>query len=176
MKARNQLKKIWTGVCVAVMCFSLFGCGNSALKKNIQEVKALPYGTMVLDYFEQVVGTETARGYDEIVLLISDPGFVEIDVYHKPDGDNAVEKCTRYRAEDKLIDEVYALVDKYEMSKWDKMQSNPIDGLSLVIKFRENGEMMRVNSGNMTKKYGEQPFSEVYALLRKAAGNADVMQ
>lgn len=159
-----------------MMCFSLFGCGKTKQKQEIEELKALPAGTMVFDYYEKTVGTATETGHDEIVVLISEEGKVELDVYHKPDGENQTEICTKYQASNALLDDLYALVFKYEMSQWEQMKNYPIDGVAKVMKFRSEGKMTRVNAEIITEKYGEKPFSEVYSLLLNAVEKADLMQ
>lgn len=170
------MKRFLLGVLAVMMCLSLFGCGKSTNKKELEEIKNLPQGTMVFDYYEKRVGLPIETGHDEIVLLISDPGKVEIDVYHKPDGEGAVEACTKYQAPDTVIDDVYALVYKYQMMNWEKMKNYPIDGMALVMKFRYQGKMMRVNAETITEKYGQIPFGEVQLLLEGAVQNADIMQ
>lgn len=150
---KNKLKK-WL---VCVLALAVGGTFLAACGTNTIDGPGLINGfgdeeepVMLIDYYTAIVGTVGGDGYDETVLYQNKDGSCEIHYYSKYESDEE-ESRRVYRADEKVIEEAYDIINKNKMTEWnDKYKDSCIDGAVYSLTFRNNeGEYVKVSTDSM---------------------------
>lgn len=122
---------------------------------------------MVFDYYEATVATVEGGGYTEYVLYkYNDSGMILV-CYEKSEDS---EETMHYRIIDtSVLDDCMRIVNKSNMQKWEK--GSGLNGKRYVVKFYNDGEMIRVSSDDMPEN-GREAFESVRQVLLTEWNNA----
>lgn len=133
---------------VFVSTAMLVGCAGD---KNENNIKALPAGAMLIDYYRTEKANE-AGGYFELVLYTTENSdMLKLSVYSKYD-DDTDENHTDYRVPYEAAENCYKLIEKHHLNRWNKMENTVSeDGVFIVCKYCSNGEYVRVSTEEMPK-------------------------
>ena len=155
----------FTTLITAVMImFGLFGCTNNA-QFDIKTYQNAEKDTMLLDYYEQTVGTPMKQPYYELVLYTYSDTQATLEEIENGGMDD--ETITRYLIPIEGAQEMLTAVKKSGMARWNSREGIAICGRSNVCKFPDgNGGYTRVTSGNMPED-GSRIFGEIKIAMRK---------
>lgn len=119
---------------------------------------------MLVDYFEKNMAVPDDTSTYEIVLNSYTETEAQIDVYTKAsESDSEVKKT--YIVPISVIDEVFEIIDNYDMKNWNsETDNNSITGKLYVCKFLGSEEYIRTTSENMPEN-GVNAFKEIKAKL-----------
>lgn len=119
---------------------------------------------MLVDYFEKPMAVPNNTSTYEIVLNSYTEFEAEIDVYTRAsENDSEVKKA--YIVPSSVIDEVFEIIDDYDMKNWNNKKENSfITGRLYVCKFWISGECTRTTSEDMPKN-GVNAFRQIKAKL-----------
>lgn len=161
------MKKVrgFTMFLTAVMIMlGLFGCSLKG-QFNIETYLDAEKDTMLIDYFEQTVGTPMKQPYYELVLYTYSDTQATLEEIAEGGTDD--ETITRYLIPIEGAREILTAVRKSGMSRWNKRQGIAISGKAYVCKFPDgNGGYTRVTSGNMPEN-GSMMFGNIKVIMRK---------
>ena len=125
-------------------------------------VEPVEAGVLLVDYYR----TETAGGdgYYELVLTTTeDPNQYQLDEYRKEDGGE--ESRTSYLIPFDILPDCLEIAEEYGMRDWNgNDDSEALDGVRIVCKFRDGEETIRVSSEQMPEN-GEQALEAMRAML-----------
>lgn len=120
---------------------------------------------IMVNYYRAVKGAN-GDGYYEMVLCTTDtPYKIALDVFWQENkiDDEIFEQ--HYMVPYSALEECYAVIDKYGMSKWNDMKNSiSLDGALTVCRFVEDGETFRVTSEAMPED-GEEAFEEIRRIM-----------
>ncbi|MBQ7714613.1 MAG: hypothetical protein IJT70_01955 [Clostridia bacterium] len=123
-------------------------------------------GTVLIDYYDAVVGTDGYDRYDEMVLTYLDRFEVKLDVYggYMTDDDGG---CVSYVVPYSLVEECYDIIEEEGFRTWsDRDDLTPIDGAFIKLEFYDEDEedYVRVSSEEMPED-GERSFGKIRAAI-----------
>ena len=120
----------------------------------------------IFDYYDAVAvtGEGEGDGYNEMVLYERKEGEGLILARYSKwgGGDESSDFCI---VPESVFDDCMAVVEEYDMKNW--KDGFPIDGVYMVVKFKEDDEVTRISSDAMPSD-GEAAFSAVGAALGAA--------
>jgi len=130
----------------------LTGCAGD---KNENNIKALPAGTMLIDYYRTEKAADES-GYFELVLYTAENSDVlKLSVYSKDDK-NTDENHTDYLVPYEAAENCYKLIEKHHLNRWNKMENTfSEDGVFIVCKYCSDGEYVRVSNEQMPENGAE---------------------
>lgn len=113
-------------------------------------------GTMLFDYYRASVAAVEST-YSEITINGADNGVLYLNVYSGSRSQGTTTSHRAYKVSSTVLDEVLAVVDRYDMAKWNNKDGVGIDGLILVVKFLGNdGNFCRLAHRPYAKKVCRQ--------------------
>ena len=123
--------------------------------------------TMLIDWYEAPQGTDGGGGHDEIVLYSYDSAQVRLTVYRgNEDGE---ETETNYLVPYEVWEECCYIIDRYQMKDWnDREDTDALDGVTMVCKFKDGDDYVRVSSEKMPED-GKEAFCEIESVLQEYA-------
>lgn len=143
---------------------SLFGCRKNT-QFDIETYHDAEKNTMLLDYYERVVGTPEEQPYYELVLYTYSDTQALLEEYNDSGTDH--EPVTRYLVPIIAAQEMLTAVKDSGMVNWNKRDGIAICGMAYVCKFPDGkGDYIRVSSDNMPED-GTRLFGTVCAAMRK---------
>ena len=161
MKKTVRILTMFTAV---MLLFSLFGC-NKNKQFNIETYRDAQKNTMLLDYYERVVGTPEQQPYYELVLYTYSDTQALLEEYD--DGGTDHETITRYLVPIEAAQEMLTAVRDSGMANWNEHEGTAICGMAYVCKFPDGkGDYIRVSSENMPQD-GTRAFGTVCSAMRK---------
>ena len=128
----------------------------------VQQIKS---ENMVFDYYEATVATVGGDGYDEMVLYTRQADDLLILARYGRWGEGA-ETCKATFVPYYVLDECMAVVEKYQMGSW--KDGSALGGKIYVVKYLQDGEIVRVSSDNMPMEDGPSAFGEIDHILGAA--------
>ena len=115
---------------------------------------------MVFDYYEATVATVDGDESTEYVLYKYDDAIMVLASYRKQgDSEETMDYCP---VPTSVLDNCMELVRKYNMQDWE--EGTGPDGKKYVVKFSDNGKMIRVSSDEMPDN-GREAFDAIRSLL-----------
>lgn len=153
-----------TLVTAVMILFSLFGC-NKNEQFDMETYKGAEKNTLLLDYYERVVGTPEEQPYYELVLYTYSDTQALLEEY--ADGGTDHETVTRYLVPIEAAQEMLTAVKDSGMVNWNKHEGVAISGMAYVCKFPDGkDDYIRVSSDNMPED-GTRAFGKVCSAMRK---------
>ena len=124
----------------------LAGCSGD---KNENNIKALPAGTMLIDYYRTEKAADDS-GYFELVLYTTENSdMIRLSVYSK-DNKDTDENHTDYLVPYEAAESCYKIIEKHHLNRWNDMKNTvSADGILTVCKYYSNGEYVRVSTEEM---------------------------
>lgn len=121
---------------------------------------------IMVNYYRTIKGTNGGDGYYEMVLCTTDtPYEIALDVYWQENKIDDEISEQHYLVPYSALEECYAVIEKYGMSKWNDMKNSiSADGALTVCRFVEDGESFRVTSEAMPED-GEEAFDEIHRIM-----------
>ena len=115
---------------------------------------------MVFDYYEATVATVGGDESTEYVLYKYDDTQMILALYRKDeDSEETMDYCVVPAS---VLDDCMDMVKKYRMRKWKK--GSGLRGMMYVVKFMDEGEMIRVSSDDMPDN-GLEAFNSIRGIL-----------
>jgi hypothetical protein len=115
---------------------------------------------MVFDYYEATVATVEGDESVEYVLYGYDDAVLVLALYRKQgDSEETMDYCP---VPTYVLDNCMELVRKYNMQDW--YEGTGLDGKKYVVKFSDNGKMVRVSSDEMPDN-GIEAFDAIRSVL-----------
>ena len=122
---------------------------------------------MVFDYYEATVATVGGDESTEYVLYKFDDTQLILARYdQEEDSEETMNYCL---VSSSVLDDCMKLVKKYKMQKWKK--GSGLRGMIYVVKFMNDGEMIRVSSDSMPDD-GREAFYAIRGVLAGEWGGA----
>ncbi len=148
-----------------------FGVRFSYLIRSIAIDRAAPEGRpLLIDYFQQTVGTPEEQPYCEIALYGDDGGQVLLVVY---EGGTGPETSESFLVPMEAFEKAMKVVEAHGMAGWNDLpDAVSLEGKRYVCRFEADGAARRVTSEHMPEG-GERAFSELYETLRGYIGGAE---
>ena len=146
---------IFAAAFIAVVFVStamLVGCAGS---RNENNIKALPAGTMLIDYYRTEKANESG-GYFELVLYTTeDSEMLKLSVYSK-DSEETDENQTDYLVPYEAAENCYKIIEKHQLDRWNGMKNAvSADGVLTVCRYCSDGEYIRVSTEEMPENGAE---------------------
>ena len=149
--------------------FNLFGCGKPG-QFDIRTYKNAGKNTMLLDYYERVVGTPTEMPYYEIVLYTHSDSLAKLEEYQNGGTEN--ETITSWLIPLEAAQEMLTAVKNSGMAGWNGRRGTGLCGKMYVCKFPDGrDDYIRISSDNMPEN-GRRAFSAVKAAMCKWMNDA----
>ena len=151
-------------IAAVMIMLSLFGCSKPD-NLNIDTYKNAEKDTMLVDYFDRVVGTPEEQPYEELVLYTYSDTQALLE--HYTNGDTEEETLDRYIVPIQAAQEAFDVIRKSGMNRWNDREKGmtAISGMAYVCKFPDGkGDYIRVTSGHMPED-GTRAFGEVKVVL-----------
>lgn len=156
-------------ILTAVMImFSLFGCGKPK-NLDIETYKGAEPDTILVDYYDRVVGTPMEQPYEELVLYTYSDTQAMLE--HYTNGGTEDEKLSRYIVPIEAAQEAFDVIRETGMDKWNSREKGmtALCGMAYVCKFPDGkGDLIRVTSDHLPED-GTRAFGEVRLAMLKYA-------
>ena len=137
---------------VFVSTAMLVGCAGNKIEND---VKILPAGTMLIDYYRKEKAADDS-GYFELVLYTTENSdTLRLSMYSKKDKDKD-ESLTEYLVPYDAAESCYKLIEKHHLNRWNKNENAVSeDGVLTVCKYCSDGEYVRVSNEQMPENGAE---------------------
>ena len=144
------------------MMFSLFGSGHNK-QFDIPTYINAAKNSMLLDYYERVVGIPVEMPYYEIVLYTHSDSKAKLEEYRNGGTEN--ETITSWLIPLEAAQEMLTAVKKSGMASWNDKRGAGLCGKMYVCKFPDGRDgYIRISSANMPEK-GSRAFGAVKAAM-----------
>lgn len=122
---------------------------------------------LLIDYYEETYTEEGKEHYELVLRTTEDPLVLKLTEYIGTGGE---ETSKDYFVSGHAFDDFLHVIEVNEMRHWNNLEeSESIDGMKIVVKFRIDEEEFRVSSEKMPED-GMSVFAEIKRLLLKLMG------
>ena len=119
---------------------------------------------LLYEYYYQVAGTEMKQPYYRITVTKTNDKLV---IKETVDGGTKEEKVNTYQASRQLIEEINAVIEKYDMDNWQNLEIyDCLDGVAQSFTYLKNGEYIRVDINKLPED-GQKGLGEIRVTLRR---------
>ena len=119
---------------------------------------------LLYEYYYQVAGTEMKQPYYRITVTKTNDKLV---IQETVDGGTKDEKTYTYHSSPQLIEEINAVIEKYDMDNWQNLEIyDCLDGVAQSFTYLKNGEYIRVDINKLPED-GQKGLGEIRATLRR---------
>ena len=116
------------------------------------------------EYYYQVVGTVMKMPYNRIIVTETNG---ELVIKETVDGGTKDEKTYTYHSSPQLIEEINAVIEKYDMDNWQNLEIyDCLDGVAQSFTYLKNGEYIRVDINKLPED-GQKGLGEIRVTLRR---------
>lgn len=167
------MRKILSIIILSAMVIGMFGLFGCTKKKGLETSRFFDKepGTMLVDYFEKVVGTPEEMGYYELVLYTYSKSEVLLLEY--TDGGLESEKLTEYLVPPQAAQDAFDVIEEYKVAGWsERSDTYGITGMSYVVRFPDGADgYIRASSESMPED-GRAAFTALRASLSRYLNEA----
>ena len=119
---------------------------------------------LLYEYYYQVAGTEMKQPYYRITVTKTNDKLV---IQETVDGGTKDEKTYTYHSSPQLIEEINAVIEKYDMDNWQNLEIyDCLDGVAQSFTYLKNGEYIRVDINKLPED-GQKGLGEIRVTLRR---------
>ncbi len=133
---------------------------------SMEYVPPIAEGTLLVDYYDSVVGTDGYDSYKEMVLTYVDRFEAKLE-YHSGYLSGEDETYVSYRVPYSAVEDCYAVIEEEGFRTWrDRDDLMPIDGALMSLEYRDGDDesYVKVSSEAMPED-GERSFGKIAAAL-----------
>lgn len=158
------MKRIIAVVMFLIFSFTLTSCG----KKEYIPYSTQADDTLLIDYCDAVVGTESDRGSFEILLKVMSDRYAVLETVTNAENEGEA-VIVDYKISVDAVNEIRKSIEETDMANWHKHEEyGPIDGRALMCKFKYGEEYITVNADHMPSDGQKDFYAVKEAMLRYA--------